>query len=106
MGMKLSYLTPLLAAGAAAVAIAAVPTAIAASAGPGATCREESRCAPTPTSLGLLTMHPNILTRKAIMGPNTAVGASAKAAMTPPAAAAIMAAAAGEPRHLASVACC
>jgi hypothetical protein len=33
--MKLSYLTPLLAAGAAAVAIAAAPTAMAASAGPG-----------------------------------------------------------------------
>ena len=35
MRMKLSYLTPLLAAGAAAVAIAAAPTAMAAGAGPG-----------------------------------------------------------------------
>jgi hypothetical protein len=35
MRMKLSYLTPLLAAGAAAVAIAAAPTAMAADAGPG-----------------------------------------------------------------------
>jgi hypothetical protein len=35
MRIKLSYLTPLLAAGAAAVAIAAAPTAMAASAGPG-----------------------------------------------------------------------
>jgi hypothetical protein len=35
MGTKLSYLTPLLAAGAAAVAIAAAPTAMAADAGAG-----------------------------------------------------------------------
>ena len=35
MGMKLSYLTPLLAAGAATIAIAAAPTAMAAGAGPG-----------------------------------------------------------------------
>ena len=35
MRMKLSYLTPLLAAGAATIAIAAAPTAMAAGAGPG-----------------------------------------------------------------------